>query len=449
EHSNTMSMMLNMFVPYLVLLLFTEKGKRKRAFVGLTLMGLCAAIIMTRSRAGWLILGATLGAGYFLIIVRALWTRYAGHKVISPWPSRSTTLVAVILGLLLIAKFTPSILRRIQNAPVSSAHSRHEHNAQCHKLASRSWFGVGMNQYVMAQIKIFNQPEDGVETTVAHHLYWLTAAETGYVGLFLFLLPLMYVAFCFFQSLSLPRADTACALLFGTLTPLIHSLLEPILRQERPMLFWFFMLALGLSALRMARKARAQDTIMPAQLDSFPALPVPAILFPGTPIIPLDSLGLSAYGKGIPPATQHTAKTPIKLFPNAQNKPLWPASLEEQRALRYRHAPLSVSAPPEIAIPADVFEQTVSDTPTPVPASVPELKSAMPSGLPSWAKPKTNPPGIPSWANPRRTLAFHAIQIPPKRIPQAYTIPAPQRIQARRPIHLYRYLYRELPFARF
>ncbi|MCB9640035.1 MAG: O-antigen ligase family protein [Myxococcales bacterium] len=302
-HSNTLSIMMNMMAPFLLSKLFLSPKPKQRLLFAITLGGACAAVIMTRSRAGWIILGLGLASSYGLMIARGLVSRLRPASALrphDPFPSLRLTMGLAVLGTLMLLKFLPAMLERIAKAPKSSAAARHHHNDQCKELAKDHLFGVGLNQYVHAQIHVFGQDPEAADTTVAHHLYWLIAGETGYIGLLLFALIPLYVVFWLLRGLLISHALSANALFLGICTAFLQSFAEPVLRQQRSMLLVFFFMALAMSLSRVALAAQtnpkrvktpkettiAKDT-SPQKSKQTPPKPFPIPKKPELPKMPM------------------------------------------------------------------------------------------------------------------------------------------------------------------
>ena len=86
-----------------------------------------------------------------------------------------------------------SFVERFLNAPESSAEARDEFNRAATAMAEDHMLGVGINTFprVLTDDGRYRQflrvVKNEEQAGVAHHIYLLTAAETGFVGLALFL----------------------------------------------------------------------------------------------------------------------------------------------------------------------------------------------------------------------------------------------------------------------
>ena len=153
-------------------------------------------------------------------------------------------LAAAGLGTL---KFTDTLFQRLRDAPPASGETREEFNLCAVEMARELPLGVGINNYVYA---INNTPygaqapayADGTKDAgVCHHIYLLTAAEMGYVGLFFFVLMIGAVQFRAFQIVRHARDPLLKAYAVGCFVGLfslhLQGLLEWVLRQTN---VWFF-----------------------------------------------------------------------------------------------------------------------------------------------------------------------------------------------------------------
>jgi hypothetical protein len=191
DHSNTIPLYANLILPVLLIWGLCDRELplwKSVASIALSL-GLLFTVISTFSRAG-----IAIATGCFLCAV--LWANLRSSSV----RVRVSTLA---LGLLLtagMARLAGPILNRIQNAPKASETARDEFNYAARLMLHDYPFGVGLNNfsYVVtthtayrARFEVMKNEE---QAGVAHHIYWLTAAETGYLGLALYLA--IIVRFC-------------------------------------------------------------------------------------------------------------------------------------------------------------------------------------------------------------------------------------------------------------
>jgi hypothetical protein len=185
DHSNTIPLYANMLLPVLLIwgLCDRELPLWKSGLSIALSLGLLFAVICTFSRAG-----IAFAAGCFLCAVVWANVRSSTPRV------RVTTL---LLGLLMtgaLIRVAGPILIRIQTAPKASEMARDEFNYAAQLMLRDHPFGVGLNNfsYVLTNQTQYRQHFEAMKNEeqagVCHHIYWLTVAETGYIGLILYLL---------------------------------------------------------------------------------------------------------------------------------------------------------------------------------------------------------------------------------------------------------------------
>ncbi|MDA8018979.1 MAG: hypothetical protein MPN21_16175 [Thermoanaerobaculia bacterium] len=188
DHSNTVPLYLNLVMP--IVLLWALAGPTPRSALDTWLgtagaLGMVGAVTMTYSRAGIAIAAACVASVLLIASIRRPTMRSIGGAM-------SLSLLGVV-GLALVSD---SLIARFLDAPKSSEEARHEFNVAAADMASDHLLGVGINQFSLVLTEdaryrrgievMANEEEAGV----VHHVYWLTAAELGYLGLGLFLVVL-------------------------------------------------------------------------------------------------------------------------------------------------------------------------------------------------------------------------------------------------------------------
>lgn len=184
DHSNGIPLYSNLIIPALLLWGLADR-RLSRQQAGLTILaslGLVFAVVATQSRAGTVLSGLCVFGALGLANLRASSRRVSA--------TTGFVLACVVAGGAMAAD---TIVRRFQEAPESSEEARHEFNAAARLMAADHRFGVGLNSFsrVLTDDPRYNQfievMKGEEEAGVAHHIYWLTAAETGYPGLVVFL----------------------------------------------------------------------------------------------------------------------------------------------------------------------------------------------------------------------------------------------------------------------
>jgi O-Antigen ligase len=191
DHSNTIPLYANLILPVLLIWgLCDRELPLWRSVLSIALsLGLLFAVVCTFSRAG-----IAFAAGCFVCAV--LWANLRS-------PSVRVRTATMVLGLLTAAgtvRVAGPIISRIQTAPKASETARDEFNYAAGLMLLDHPLGVGLNNfsYVLTTHtdyrKHFAAMKNEEQSGVCHHIYWLTAAETGYLGLALFLA--VVVRFC-------------------------------------------------------------------------------------------------------------------------------------------------------------------------------------------------------------------------------------------------------------
>lgn len=189
DHSNTIPLYLNQAMPALLawgLGDATMSPTRALLSVGIAL-GMVFSVVATMSRAGILLAGLTLLVTVVLALRRER--------------RRLTEVTAVLVLLAMVGggiKAAGSIMDRVKNAPEESHQAREEFNLAADMMArDHPVIGVGINNFpevltnqdkYNSHIQVMANEE---QAGVCHHIYRLTLAETGYVGLALFLLVIL------------------------------------------------------------------------------------------------------------------------------------------------------------------------------------------------------------------------------------------------------------------
>lgn len=184
DHSNTIPLYANLILPVLLIWGLCDREMaawKSVASVGFAL-GLLFAVVCTFSRAGIAFAGACF-------IAAVIWSNFRSSAL----RVRAGTLVLGLVMLAGIVRVTGPIISRIQTAPKASEEARDEFNAAARMMLHDFPMGVGLNNfsYVLTNHtqyrERFQAMKNEQQSGVCHHIYWLTVAETGYVGLALYL----------------------------------------------------------------------------------------------------------------------------------------------------------------------------------------------------------------------------------------------------------------------
>jgi hypothetical protein len=165
----------------------------------------------------------------------------------------------VVGGLLASLKSFETVYKRFAEAPKESEIARDLFNTAASAMASDHPFGVGINLYSYAlehdgYAERFNI-EAGDRAGIAHHMYWLTAAEAGYIGLacYLLLLASVLVGAARLVRDRGPMGEISVGILAGLTVTYTQGMAEWILRQT-PMSYCFWLFAAMVSAFLARRE---------------------------------------------------------------------------------------------------------------------------------------------------------------------------------------------------
>ncbi len=185
DHSNTVPLYLNLVCPILMVWGLADRslGKKEKILCMIAGLGMAGCVTMTFSRAGTALAACAVAGAIFVGVIRN--------------PRASSFITAGVLGfigLLGIAAVADAFIDRILNAPESSAEARDEFNVAAEQMTNEYPIGVGPNMFshtltnvgkYREHLHVMKGEEQG---GVAHHIYWLTSAEFGWVGLAVFIL---------------------------------------------------------------------------------------------------------------------------------------------------------------------------------------------------------------------------------------------------------------------
>ena len=260
-HQNTLGMAANLVFPIgLALLLHGRRWKLPLAVV--VASGFC--VVLTLSRGALMMLAIACA----LVFVGSFLRRPTWHK----------TRVAGAFSLgaaLVVAKGWDTIVARFQHAPRQSEMARDKFNEAASKMLADHPLGIGLNQYsyVLSHdgyaqaVKLPEVDRDGL----AHHIYWLTAAELGWAGLAAYVaLLLVPLALAVHGAAIARRDDVRGDVLLGCAVALavmyVHGTAEWVARQM-PTTYLFWAIAAVIWGLAYAIRAEHRREPTPAPVD--------------------------------------------------------------------------------------------------------------------------------------------------------------------------------------
>jgi O-antigen ligase len=205
--------------PFFALLLSGEKGWQPATVPILGSM----IDIFTASRAA---LGLA-GGGFSLLFLLS---------VLRKWTARKAGILAA--AILVIAMLSPVAIRQFDLRESVFGFSDQEGRATLNKAAeailSDNPMGIGANNLaVFANVRGYYE-RSGVSAqntiTFPHNIYWVTAAETGYLGIIAFIVflirPLLLALSCGWRNRKDPRGELLLGLATSLLIVYIHSYFE-------------------------------------------------------------------------------------------------------------------------------------------------------------------------------------------------------------------------------
>jgi hypothetical protein len=230
SHQNSLGMAVNIVLP-LQLARFMYTGSR---LSGVAVACGCLCVIFSLSRGSLTMLLIGVSSVYWASMLRGV----TGRKVF-------ITLAGFVGAGAVLAKSFDTIVRRFESAPESSAGAREKFELVAQMMLAEHPMGVGMNMYSW-EIRTDYGPRLGLpesEAGVAHHIYWLTVAECGYLGLLAYLLLLAVVFVPSVRAVVSGRRDFRGQLAMGCVAGLfvmyLQGSLEWIARQTaQSYLFW-------------------------------------------------------------------------------------------------------------------------------------------------------------------------------------------------------------------
>lgn len=232
-HPNSLGMAVNLVAPIALAVLFAGKGDKLGAA---TVGGAAICIVLALSRGALLMFGLA-GA---LVVLGSLARRPTRRKV-------RITLVLALGGLILLGKSGDTIVERFATAPAASVQARDRFEAAAKAMLADHPLGIGLNQYSHVlenggYADRFGMPP-GDRDGLAHQIYWLTAAELGWLGMFAYLwlivMPWWVAARGALRFKGDLRGDILLGCAAGMTVMHIHGTAEWIARQTSMMyLFW-------------------------------------------------------------------------------------------------------------------------------------------------------------------------------------------------------------------
>ena len=249
SHQNTLGMAVNLVVPVMFALVLRDRNRV--AAVGVLAGAVC--VVLTLSRGAL----TMLALGLLLVYVASLFRGASPRKL---WVAVAGAGAALLLGL----KSFDTILSRFLYAPTASAAAREQFNEAASLMLADHPFGVGLNMYSHMLENAGYAEQVGITgistSSVVHNIYWLTLAETGYLGLIGYLalaaVPVVLAVRGVRRAGDDVRGDVLLGLLVGLVIFHTQGLLEWAARQTVLLYLFGMMAALSVALWRQLRDGR-------------------------------------------------------------------------------------------------------------------------------------------------------------------------------------------------
>ncbi len=241
SHPNSLAMLVNLIAPVAFAIFLSGRGRWLAAAV-FAVAGVCD--ILTLSRGGML-----------MFLLAAILVAIGSLARFASWRKGKILASLAVAAVFVLAWSARTILLRFETAPVESLRAREIFVDAAQRMAMDHPLGVGINMYSQVLSTSEYSAVLGIDKAdrggIAHHIYWLTAAEVGFVGLaaFLFLLGAVYLAALRGATRPGLRGEIALGIVVGLTVTYVQGTAEWILRQSTmSYAFWLFAaIVVGLS----------------------------------------------------------------------------------------------------------------------------------------------------------------------------------------------------------
>ena len=242
DHQNTLGMTVNLVFPIAWAVVLAGQSRIWGTII--TAVG-GVLVVMTLSR----------GALALFVLAAAIVLIGTFLRGITKWKLFVLGLM-IVAGGIVLAKSHDSIIERFTDAPEGSELARERFNNAAAAMLENHPLGIGINQYSHVlehggYADEFGMP-DIDRDAVAHHIYWLTIAELGWLGIVAYILLLFAPWWTAAKGALRMRGDVRGDVILGCLAGLtvmyIHGSIEWVARQT-PMTYLFFAVAAMTAAL--------------------------------------------------------------------------------------------------------------------------------------------------------------------------------------------------------
>jgi len=271
-HPNTLAMYIDLIIPtVLALILSGSFTKKLNRWAMMALFAGMLCVVFTKSRAALVIMMGALSAVTAISIFIKPTARKMG---------------IVFIGFLLVdmvgVAVAPRIIKRFQSAPEASEQTREYFNYAASAMARERLLGTGINSYSWMlentdyywyvypdalntedDLDEFRESKQGRSRLgTAHHIYLLFAAETGWGGMWIFVLFIgrfyLHNLMLLFKTHDEYYQSILLGLLIGFSTLHLQGLLEWIFRQTQVLYLFFVLSGLMVAIGNMMKKESIQ-----------------------------------------------------------------------------------------------------------------------------------------------------------------------------------------------
>lgn len=289
RHPNTLAMYIDLIAPVIGAAALTNAvPPRQRSLYATAVLVGFVCVLFTKSRGAMLLFPACLGTVMGISIL------------MKPTTRKFTALGAALLaGGLIVAIALPRLVARFEKAPKESAETREYFNVAAEAMARDHPLGVGINLYSHALAttdyywhvypdrteepdpEAFRESDRGRSRLgTAHHIYWLYASETGWIGLAAFLLHIAmfwgYSVVAFLREKDHLFKSIYLGMVVGVAFHHVHGLLEWIFRQTEVQYLYFVLMGTMVAMARIRREEAAATPPARAPRAAVAAVRAPA-----------------------------------------------------------------------------------------------------------------------------------------------------------------------------
>lgn len=180
QHANLMGMYFAVLLPLAIAMLLTSRRTGSRSFFTLVIALASPGVVISLSRSAWLSAAVAVAVVLFVMPL---------HPKLR-WRSARATGIVGVVGLLVVISLSGPIIERAFRSKDDSTVAREIYKADAKRMiAAAPILGHGLNSYVfeLPNYTHMSVAAYGGHLPSVHHIYYLWWAETGLVGLILWL----------------------------------------------------------------------------------------------------------------------------------------------------------------------------------------------------------------------------------------------------------------------